>query len=48
VLVVNGGKGKRLTKREAALVREALAQGQAVQFADRHQWRHFSLRECVG
>jgi hypothetical protein len=35
------GKGKRLSKQEAALVRAAQASGQAVIFADRHQWRHF-------
>jgi len=35
------GKGKRLFKQEAALVREAQANGQAVVFSDRHQWRHF-------
>ncbi len=33
--------GRRLGKQEVAVVREAMAQGQAVMFANRHQWRHF-------
>jgi hypothetical protein len=33
--------GKRLSKQEAAMVREAQANGYQVRFADRHQWRHF-------
>ena len=33
--------GKRLTLEEAAVVREAMANGVAVQFQNRHQWRHF-------
>jgi hypothetical protein len=33
--------GKRLEKQEAAAVRAALANGQEVVFANRHQWRHF-------
>jgi hypothetical protein len=43
-MVVTGGK-KRLSKQEAAVVREALAGGQPVVFADRHQWRHFQVRD---
>lgn len=35
------GKSGRLSKQEAATVREAMAQGREVWFADRHQWRHF-------
>ncbi|HLH80519.1 MAG TPA: hypothetical protein VKV29_09590 [Chthonomonas sp.] len=38
-LVVCGGK--RLSRYEAALVRQAQAQGVMVVFATRHQWRHF-------
>ncbi len=38
------GARKRLTKAEAEAVRMALAQGQPVVFADRHQWRHFQVR----
>jgi hypothetical protein len=39
VVVVSGGK--RLEKQEAAAVRAAMANGQEVVFANRHQWRHF-------
>jgi hypothetical protein len=42
VLLVGGAR--RLTKQEAAVVREAQVNGQAVQFATRHQWRHFQRR----
>jgi hypothetical protein len=38
------GGGRRLSREEAAIIRAALAQGQPVQFADRHQWRHFQVR----
>ena len=44
VLVVAPGNGRRLTRAEAAIIRAALAQGHPVQFADRHQWRHFQVR----
>ena len=40
--------GRRLSKQEAAMIRAALAQGQPVQFADRHQWRHFQVRHPEG
>jgi len=33
--------GGRLDKHEAAAVRAAMANGQEVVFANRHQWRHF-------
>jgi hypothetical protein len=39
VLMVCGGK--RLSKQEAAMVRQAQAQDVVVVFANRHQWRHF-------
>jgi hypothetical protein len=42
VLMVTG-EG-RLSKQEAAMVREALSGGQEVVFANRHQWRHFQVR----
>jgi hypothetical protein len=44
VLVVAPGNGRRLRKDEAAIIRAALAKGLPVQFADRHQWRHFQVR----
>jgi hypothetical protein len=34
----------RLSRQEAALVREAVSRGQEVVFANRHQWRHFQVR----
>jgi hypothetical protein len=37
------GEG-RLSKQEAAMVREAVSSGQEVVFANRHQWRHFQVR----
>ncbi len=33
--------GRRLSRQEAQMLREAMASGQVVVFADRHQWRHF-------
>ncbi len=45
-LLVRAGNGKRLTKQEAAVVRAALDAGHTVQFADRHQWRHFAVRDA--
>ncbi len=44
VLVVTTGNGQRLSRQEATLIRAAQAQGIPVQFADRHQWRHFQVR----
>ncbi|WP_161982208.1 hypothetical protein [Dictyobacter alpinus] len=41
-LLVAGGR--RLSREEAEMVRQALADGQDVQFATRHQWRHFQVR----
>ena len=38
-------RGKRRTREEAAAVRQALAQGQEVAFATRHQWRHYTKRQ---
>ncbi|WP_268887327.1 hypothetical protein [Ktedonobacter robiniae] len=36
--------GKRLSKDDAAVVRQLLAEGKQVVFTDRHQWRHFQVR----
>ena len=35
---------QRLTKQETQMIRDAVASGQPVQFLDRHQWRHFTVR----
>jgi len=40
-------RGKRRTRQEAAAVRQALAQGQTVTFATRHQWRHYTQRKPI-
>ncbi len=42
VLVVRGGG--RLRREDAEMIRQAVADGQPVQFANRHQWRHFQVR----
>ncbi len=39
--VVMVGDVRRLSKQEAMWIRGVQAQGQAVVFASRHQWRHF-------
>jgi len=46
-VVQQGVHGKRRTRQEAAAVREALAQGQTVAFATRHQWRHYTQRKPI-
>jgi hypothetical protein len=45
--VQQGVRGKRRTRQEAAAVRQALAQGQTVAFATRHQWRHYTQRKPI-
>jgi len=39
--------GKRRSRQEAAAVRSALADGQEIAFATRHQWRHYHKRKPV-
>ena len=34
-------QGRRRTRKEAAMVRDALADGHQVEFATRRQWRHY-------
>jgi hypothetical protein len=36
--------GRRLTRKAAAAIRQAIANGQTVVFPNRHQWRHFQVR----
>ena len=41
MLHVDVPSGRRLARADAAVVRQAIGDGQEVVFADRHQWRHF-------